>query len=61
MTVKQKLFVKKYIENKGNGTETVLSIYNTSNRNAAGVIASQLLSIPRVRRAVDEEIDKYLN
>lgn len=53
MTIKQKLFVKKYLET-GNGTQAALEAYNTNDPNVAKVIASENLTKPNVKVALDE-------
>lgn len=46
MTVKQKLFVKKYIERNGNGAQAALEAYDTIDPNVAKVIPSENLTKP---------------
>lgn len=53
MTLKQKLFVKKYIDNKGNGTKAALDSYDVKNYNTAHSIASENLQKPTIRRAIE--------
>jgi len=59
MTLKQKLFIKKYLEFKGNGTKAALTVYNTSDTNVAAVIASQNMANSRIRRYVEIEFEKF--
>lgn len=47
-----KMFVNEYAKH-GNGTQAVLSSYDTSNPKSAKVIASKLLDIPKVAAAVE--------
>lgn len=56
LSLKQKLFVKEYLANKGNGTQAALKVYNTKNYNSAHSIASENLQKP----AIQEEISKNL-
>ncbi|RJQ27951.1 hypothetical protein C4577_00360 [Candidatus Parcubacteria bacterium] len=52
MTTKQKLFIKKYLET-GNGTQAALEVYNTNDPNVAKVIASENLTKPNIREALE--------
>ena len=54
MRIKQKQFVKEYIETNGNGTEAAMRVYNVKNRNTAHAIASENLQKPTIREAIDE-------
>lgn len=56
MTLKQKKFIKKYIET-GNGTQAALEAYDTTDPDTAAVIASENLIKPKVV----EEITRVLN
>ncbi len=57
MTLKQRLFAKKYVDNGGNGVQASLSIYNTKDYNTAHAIATENLQKP----AVVEEINRILD
>lgn len=57
-TLKQRGFVKEYIETKGNGTEAVLRVYDTKDRNTAHVIASENLLKPTVKTMMAEALEK---
>ena len=57
MTLKQKIFIKKYIEYNGNATKAVMEIYNVKSRNSAGVIGSNLLRNVKVKREIDRIIE----
>lgn len=54
MTIKQKLFVKNYIERNGNGTQAALESYDTTNPNVAHSIATENLRKPTIREAIEE-------
>ncbi len=59
MTIKQRLFVKKYIQNNGNGTQAALEVYDVKNTNVAHSIASENLRKPtiqlEIRRSLEAE------
>ncbi len=57
MTLKQKAFIKKYIEHNGNATKAVKDIYNVRNDNSASVIGSRLLRNVKVSREIDRIIE----
>lgn len=52
MTIKQKLFIKKYLEYR-NATKAVLEIYEVKNTNSAAVIGYNLLRNINVRRELE--------
>lgn len=52
MTLKQRLFVKKYIENNGNATQAVLDTYDVKNKHTAESIGSENLRKPEVQREI---------
>ena len=54
MTLKQKLFVRKYVEHKGNGTQAALDAYDTQDASVAHVIASENLRKPTVKKAIQQ-------
>jgi len=54
LTFKQKLFVQKYVENKGNGTQTALQVYDTTNPKIAQSIATENLSKPLIKESIDQ-------
>lgn len=54
MTLKQKLFVGKYIEKNGNGTQATLESYDTDNPSVAAVISSENLRKANIQRAIEE-------
>jgi phage terminase small subunit len=60
MTLKQKMFIKKYIEFNGNATKAALEVYNVKNRNTAGAVGSRLLRNVKVKEEISRiiEIDK---
>lgn len=51
-TLKQKKFIKEYLENGGNGTQAALAVYDTKDPNIAKVIASENLTKPNIRESV---------
>lgn len=53
MTIKQRQFVKKYIQNGGNGTKAALEVYNTSNRHVAESIGCENLRKPEIKREIE--------
>ena len=58
-TIKQKIFVKEYIKNKGNGVLAVKVAYpNVKKDNARSVIASRLLRNVRINTMIDKELEK---
>lgn len=56
LTVKQRRFVRGYLET-GNGTEAALIAYATTDRSVARAIASENLTKPAIRAAVAELLD----
>jgi len=61
LTYKQRLFIEKYLKFKGNGTKAALAVYSVNNRNSAAVIASQNLSMQKIRRIVDDSFDNLFD
>lgn len=57
MTLKQRTFVKNYVES-GNGTQAALEAYNTRDSNTAAVIASENLTKPKVIEAINRVLDR---
>lgn len=57
MTLRQKLFVKKYLERKGNGTQAVLETYDTIDPNVAGVISSENLRKPSIQKEIRQALE----
>lgn len=51
MTLKQRLFVSKYLEFR-NATKEALEIYDTKNRNSASVIGCRLLRNVKVKKEI---------
>lgn len=52
MTIKQKIFVNKYIE-FGNATEAAMWVYNTKKRNVAAQIGYENMRKPYIKEAID--------
>lgn len=59
LTVKQKKFVKAYVENDGNGTKAALETYDTTDEKTASVIAAENLAKPSIRDEVDKAMVKH--
>jgi len=59
LTVKQKKFVKAYVANDGNGQEAAKAVYNVANDNVARNIASENLTKPNVKEAVEQALIKH--
>lgn len=57
-TLKQRLFVKEYIKNNGNGTQAVLKVYDTTDPNTAKAISSENLTKPDVQEELKRAINK---
>ena len=57
MTLKQKLFVKEYLNNGGNGTGAAMSVYNTKDPNVAHSIAVDNLRSPTVKAEIQEALE----
>lgn len=53
---KQQLFIQEYVKSKGNGTQSALKVYDTTDRNTAGAIASKELR----KDNVQEELQRIL-
>src|SRR3990167_4928008 len=58
LTVKQRQFIKKYVENGGNGTQAALDSYDTMNPNVAHVIASENLQKPTIKRSIELALER---
>src|SRR5439155_980445 len=56
LTVKQRKFVKHYVES-GNATQAALAAYNTADPHTASAIAAETLENPGVQQAVAELLD----
>lgn len=56
LTLKQHTFVKRFIENKGNGTQAAMDSYDVKNYNTAHAIASENLQKPTIIEAIDEAL-----
>lgn len=55
MTIKQRLFVKYYLE-YGNATEAVMRAYNTKKRNVAAQVGFENLRKPEMKAVVEEQL-----
>lgn len=58
LSLKQKEFAKKYVENKGNSTQAVLDSYNVSNKNMASVIGSRNLTIQPIQNEIERIMEE---
>lgn len=54
LTPKQALFVKEYVKSDGNGTQSALKAYNTTDHNTANQIAMDTLRKPTVQNVIAE-------
>lgn len=59
MTLKQRLFVQKYLES-GNATQAALEIYNAK-YNSASVIGSRLLRNIKVKQEIDAVLEANMS
>jgi phage terminase small subunit len=57
MTTKQKVFAKKYIQNKFNATETAMQVYNVKNRVSAGAVGSKNLQNAKIQSEIQRLLD----
>lgn len=58
LSAKQRIFVDKYIETKGNGTQSALQAYDTNNPSTAGMIASDNLRKPYIQEEIVAGFEK---
>ena len=58
MTVKQRKFVKRYLENGGNGTQAALDAYNTDDPKVAKVIASKNLTLDNIKMEIELALER---
>lgn len=58
MTLKQRQFVKKYIENNGNATQAAIEAYDVNNRHTAESIGSENLRKPEVQREIEIALER---
>lgn len=56
LTYKQKLFIKEYAKNKGNGTVAAMKSYNVNNKVTAGAVAYELLNKPQIQQAIEKNL-----
>lgn len=54
-TIKQRKFVKEYLENGGNGTQAALKAYNTSDLRSAKTMASENLTKLTVKQLLEQQ------
>src|SRR3989304_3182915 len=65
LTLKQRKFVKRFIETKGNGTQAVMETYDVKDRRNAKIVAHSVMKNPGVQMLLgrlisDEEVLKTL-
>ena len=58
LTTKQKLFVREYVKQNGNGQKAALRVYDAKNGNVARNIASENLAKPNVKEELDRVLQK---
>lgn len=58
LTPKQAKFIKAYTENGGNGTQASLQVYDTKDPRTAAMIASDNLTKPNIRDAIESAMTK---
>jgi phage terminase small subunit len=59
LTIKQKKFVKAYVATDGNGQEAAKQVYNVKTDGVARSMASENLTKPNVRFAIDQSLEKH--
>jgi len=59
LTIKQKKFVKAYVANDGNGRDAAKAVYDVANDNSASQLASENLSKPNVKYAIEKALEKH--
>jgi phage terminase small subunit len=59
LTVKQKKFVKAYVATDGNGQEAAKQVYDVKTDGVARSIASENLTKPNVRFAIEQSLEKH--
>lgn len=57
LTIKQQLFAKEYVKNKGNGTKAALAVYDTDDDVTAATIASENIRKPQLRKYIDQQLE----
>lgn len=58
LSVKQRAFVKKLIERKGNATQAAMDVYDAKNYNTAHVIASENLQKPTIQKEIELALER---
>lgn len=56
MTLKQKLFINKYLE-YGNATEAAMQVYSTKKRNVAAQIGYENMRRPYIKQAIQSYLE----
>lgn len=59
LTVKQKKFVKAYVEKDGNGQEAAKAVYDVRTDGIARSIASENLTKPNIKYAIEQALEKH--
>lgn len=60
LTSKQRKFVNAFVETEGNGTQSALQAYDTTDTNVAAAIASENLNKPKIINALEEALPDEL-
>lgn len=58
LTVKQRGFIKRFVENGGNGTQAAMDIYDVKNYNTAHSIASDNLQKGTIRKSIELALER---
>ena len=56
-TLKQRMFVKEYVKNKGNGTKAALKVYDTKDYETGAAIAVENLNKPLIKTLMQEALE----
>ena len=59
LTVKQKKFVKAYVATDGNGQESAKAVYDVNSDTVARSIASENLTKPNIKYAIEQALEKH--
>ena len=59
LTIKQAKFVKAYVANDGNGQEAAKAAYDVKSDAVARTVASETLTLPNVKAALQKALDKH--
>lgn len=59
LTIKQKKFVRAYVNNDGNGRDAAKAVYDVKTDGVAASIASENLNKPNVKAAIELALEKH--